>query len=70
MKLFGKETKELTKESLLDLFESLYSVLKNPSLIYDIKELIIEKLDFNGGTEGIFAIRMGMVKGNIMGQIK
>lgn len=54
--IWKKETKELTKESLLDLFESLYSVLKNPSLIYDIKELIIEKLDFNGGTEGVFAL--------------
>lgn len=54
--IWKKETKELTKESLLDLFESLYSVLKNPALIYEIKELIIEKLDFNGGTDGIFAL--------------
>ena len=54
--IWKKETKELTKESLLDLFESLFSVLKNPALIYQIKELIIEKLDFNGGTEGIYAL--------------
>jgi DNA helicase HerA-like ATPase len=54
--IWKKETKEFTKETLLDLFENLYSVLQNHSIIYNIKELIIERLDFNGGTDGIFAL--------------
>lgn len=54
--VWKKESNELNKEFFLDLFENLYPTLETSSLSYhfEIKNLLIEKLDFNSTSKGFY----------------